>query len=181
VNDSSPNQLPRLFESASLLPRPLRSIPRWRDFHATMSLSDSPASNPPLMDSQRVLLLCCNLRQGSPSLPNPTFPARRPLRPRRVPPLRVNITSRRISGFGTSDRLATLTWCNEAASGSLALRLAGSFHGAPAWRLLPALSAFLHAGYSVGMMNTFQFIGLGWWCWRTGLHGSSALYQRKGE
>src|SRR5947207_13817508 len=72
----------------------------------------------------------------------------------------MNITSRRISGFGTSDRLATLTWCNEAVSGSLALRLAGLIHGAPTPELLPSLSVSLHAGYSVGMMNTFQFTGL---------------------
>ena len=136
-----------------------------------MSLSDSLASNPPLMDSRRVSFPFRNRRQGPPSLLNPTFPARGPLRPRRVPSLLANITSRGISGFGTSDRLATLIWCNEAVSGSLALRLAGSFHGASTQRLLPALSASLHAGYSVGMMNTFQFIGLGWRCWRTGLHG----------
>jgi hypothetical protein len=33
--------------------------------------------------------------------------------------------------------------------------------------LLPALSVSLHARRSVGMMNTFHFIGLGWRCWRT--------------
>jgi hypothetical protein len=72
----------------------------------------------------------------------------------------VNISSRQVPGFGTSDGLAALTLCNEAVSGSLALRLAGSVHGASTPGLLPSLSASLHAGYSVGMMNTFQFIGL---------------------
>jgi hypothetical protein len=83
-------------------------------------------------------------------------------------PLLVNIASRRIAGLGTSDRLALLTWRNEADSGSLALRLAGSLHGASTLRLLSALSVSLHAGRSVGTMNTSQFIGLGWRCWRTG-------------
>ena len=69
-----------------------------------------------------------------------------------------NVSSRRMAGFRFSGRLATLTWCNEADSGSLALRLTGSLHGAPTRRLLPALSASLHAGRSLRMMNTFQFI-----------------------
>jgi hypothetical protein len=72
----------------------------------------------------------------------------------------VNIASRRVSGFSSFGSLAVLTLCNEAESGSLALRLAGSIHGASTPRLLPSLSASLHAGYSVGMINTFQFIGL---------------------
>jgi len=63
-----------------------------------------------------------------------------------------------MSGFSPSGRLAALTWFNEAVSGSLALRLTGSLHGASTRRLLPALSASLHAGRSVGMMNTFQFM-----------------------
>jgi hypothetical protein len=57
--------------------------------------------------------------------------------------------------------------CNEAESGSLALRLAGSIHGASTPRLLAPPSASLHAGRSVCMMNTFQFIGCCWRCWRT--------------
>ena len=126
-----------------------------------MDLSDSPASGVRLMDSADASSRSKrDRRQGSPSLPNLAFPARCPLRPRRAPSLLVNISSRRISGFGISDRLATLDLRNEANSGLLALRLAGSFHGASTRRLLDALSASLHAGYSVGMMNTFQFIGL---------------------
>ncbi len=126
-----------------------------------MDLSDSPASGVRLMDSADASSRSKrDRRQGSPSLPNLAFPARCPLRPRRAPSLLVNISSRRISGFGISDRLATLNLRNEANSGLLALRLAGSFHGASTRRLLDALSASLHAGYSVGMMNTFQFIGL---------------------
>jgi len=72
----------------------------------------------------------------------------------------VNISSRRVSGFRFFGSLAVLTLCNEAESGSLALRLTGSIRGASAPELLPGLSASLHAGYSVGMINTFQFIGL---------------------
>jgi len=79
----------------------------------------------------------------------------------------VNVASRRIIGFGIFDRLADLFMRNEAESGLLALRLTGSIHGASAPQLLTALSASLHARRSVGMMNTFHFIGLGWRCWRT--------------
>ena len=60
-------------------------------------------------------------------------------------------------------------------SGSLALRLAGSLHGASAQGLLPTPPASLHAGRSVGMMNTFQFIGLGWRCWRTRFMGFAQI------
>jgi len=135
-----------------------RALPR---FPATMGLSDSPAPNSRLMDSACVLPRSSRGRwQGSPSLPNLTFPARCPLSPRRAPPLFVNISSRRVSGFSFSGSLAVLTLCNEAQSGSLALRLTGSICGASAPELLPSLSASLHAGYSVGMMNTFQFTGL---------------------
>jgi hypothetical protein len=79
----------------------------------------------------------------------------------------VNVASRRIIGFGFFERLADLTKRNEADSGLLALRLTGSIHGASTPELLPSLSASLHARRSVGMMNTFHFIGLGWRCWRT--------------
>jgi len=123
-------------------------------------LSDSLVIDVRLMDSASALPRTSRgRRQGSPSLPNSTFPARCPLSPRRTPPLFVNIASRRVSGFSISGGLAVLTLCNEAESGSLALRLAGSIHGASTTQLLPSLSASLHAGYSVGMMNTFQFIG----------------------
>ena len=154
------NQLPNLLSPLRSCQGPFapRALPR---FGATMDLSDSPASGVRLMDSADASSRSKrDRRQGSPSLPNLAFPARCPLRPRRAPSLLVNISSRRISGFGISDRLATLDLRNEANSGLLALRLAGSFHGASTRRLLDALSASLHAGYSVGMMNTFQFIGL---------------------
>jgi hypothetical protein len=69
-----------------------------------------------------------------------------------------NVSSRRISGFNSSGSLAVLNWFNEADSGSLALRLTGSLHGASVRQSLAALSVSLHAGRSVRMMNTFQFI-----------------------
>jgi len=65
-----------------------------------------------------------------------------------------------MAGFSPSGRLAALGKLNEAVSGSLALRLTGSLHGASTRRLLPALSVSLHAGRSVRMMNTFQFMSL---------------------
>ena len=124
-----------------------------------MGLSDSPTAGAQLLSSPRSLSpSALSPRPGSPSLPNRTFPARCPLSPRRVPTLLANVSSRRMAGFRFSGRLATLNWCNEADSGSLALRLTGSLHGAPTRRSLPALSASLHAGRSVRMMNTFQFI-----------------------
>jgi hypothetical protein len=133
-----------------------RALPR---FLATTGLSDSPTARTQLISSLRSLPLApLGQRPGSPSLPNPTFPGRCPLSPRRVPALLANVSSRRMAGFSSSGRLATLNWCNEADSGSLALRLTGSLHGAPTRRLLPAPSASLHAGRSVRMMNTFQFI-----------------------
>ena len=134
-----------------------RALPR---FNATMSLSDFPVSSTPLIDSRRTLMASSrHPRQGSPSLPNSTFPARCPHSPRRSPSLLSNVSSQWISGFGISDRLADLSWCNEADTGSLALRLTGLIRGASTPRLLRSLSASLHAGRSVGMMNTFQFIG----------------------
>src|SRR2546428_6621384 len=129
-----------------------------RGLLAPTGLSDSPAPNSHLIDSLRVLLRRRNRRQGPPSLPNPTFPARCPLSPRRTPALLANVASRRITGFSPSGRLAALTWFNEADSGSLALRLTGSLHGASARQLLTALSVSLHVGRLVRMMNTFQFI-----------------------
>jgi len=161
------NAVPSLFESAPSCQGPLapRALPR---FIATMGLSDSPAPSSRLMDSARALLRQCrNWWQGSPSLPNQTVPARRPQPPRRSPPLRVNVASRRMIGFGFSERLADLTSVTRLNRVCFTLRLAGSIHGASTPQLLPALSASLHARRSVGMMNTFHFIGLGWRCWRT--------------
>ncbi len=104
-----------------------------------MGLSDSPAPNGRLMVSPNALSRSSrnrwqgfdSLRSPSglppavylrfapvPSLPNPTFPARCPLSPRRAPPLPVNIASRRMSGFLLFGILATLDLCNEADSGS---------------------------------------------------------------
>jgi len=104
-----------------------QALPR---FIATTSLSDSPASNPQLIVLLHVLLRRRNQRQGSPSLPNPTFPARCPLSPRRAPLLHSNVSSHRMAGFNSSGSLAALIWFNEAVSGSLALRLTGLFDGA---------------------------------------------------
>src|SRR2546428_2382065 len=95
--------------SESALPRqgPFapQALPR---FIATTSLSDSPASNPQLIVSLHVLLRRRNRRQGSPSLPNSTFPARCPLSPRRAPALLSNVSSRRMAGFNSSGSLAAL-------------------------------------------------------------------------
>ena len=69
-----------------------RALPR---FIATMGLSDSPAANARLMDSAHASLrFWRSQRRGSPSLPNPTFPARCPHRPRRSPPLHAHVASR---------------------------------------------------------------------------------------
>jgi hypothetical protein len=146
--------------SESALPRQGRFAPRALPrFLATTSLSDSHTPNARLMDSPGVSSrLWRNWSHGPPSLPNPTFPARCPLSPRRAPALLSNVSSHRMAGFNPSGSLAALIWFNEADSGSLALRLTGSLHRASARRLLTALSVSLHAGRSVRMMNTFQFI-----------------------
>src|SRR5206468_10650603 len=131
-----------------------------RNFSATIGLSDSPAPSAHLMYLARTSSRRRNRWQGSPSLPNQAFPARCPLSPRRAWALLANVSSHPMTGFSPSGRLATLTLFNEADLGSLALRLTGSFRGASPRRLLPALSASLHAGRSVGMMNTLQFMSL---------------------
>jgi hypothetical protein len=56
-------------------------------------------------------------------VPDCSVGIRRPLSPRRARPLRMFVASRSMPGFAISGRLATLDWCNEAETGSLALRL----------------------------------------------------------
>ena len=155
---SHPHQLRGFLSPLRSCQGPLapRALPR---FPATTGLSDSPTSRAPLMSSRRPLSPSSpNRQRGSPSLPNRTFPAPCPLSPQRVPALLVNVASPRMAGFRFSGRLATLRLCNQADAGSLALRLTASLRAAPTRRSLPALSASLHAGRSVRIMNTFPFI-----------------------
>ena len=156
-----PNQ-PRFFLSPHRSCQGPLAPPRLdRSLIATTGLSDSPVSNTCLMDS--ICASFCSSRnrsQGSPSLPKQTFPARCPQPPRRVPPLLLNIASRLVLASAILGAWPLSGFINEAESGSLALRLTGSLHGASTPGLLPTPPASLHARCSVSMMNTFHFIGL---------------------
>ena len=70
-------------------------------------------------------------------VPGRPIHTRRPLSPREARQVHMLITSLTAAGFTFSGRLATLHWCNEAETGSLALRLMRSAHGASAKGLLP--------------------------------------------
>ena len=165
---SHPNQLRSFLSPLRSCQGPLapRALPR---FLATTGLSDSPTARTQLISSLRSLpRFSRSQRPGSPLLPNPTFPARCPSLPRRTPTLLLNVSSHRMTGFNTSGRLAVLlcltrpSWVRD-----FSLRLAGSLCAASTRQLPVALCASLHAGRSVGMVNTFQFTS---WVGGCGLH-----------
>ena len=172
---SHPNQLRFFLSPLRSCQGPLapRALPR---FLATMGLSDSPTANARLMSSTRASSRSSrSQRPGSPSLPNPTFPARCPLSPRRTPTLLVNVSSRRMSGFGLSGRLAVLTLCNEADIG---------FACATARRFAPRSFDAAIAPGAVRFSTCWTFSWhdehlsvhwFGWRCWRTGLHGLTRI------
>ena len=60
---------------------------------------------------------------GSPRFLDRSFSTRHPQSPRRTSRLLTPVASPSVLGFATFGRLAALTWCNEAESGSLALWL----------------------------------------------------------
>ena len=156
----------------------------WLHGHCPASslLRASPTPRP----LKRTLFLRCvpcpgfsrSQRPGSPLLPNPTFPARCPSLPRRTPTLLLNVSSHRITGFNISGRLAVL-FCVTRPSRvrDFSLRLAGLLRAASTRRLPAALCASLHAGRSVGMVNTFQFTS---WVGGCGLHQMDADSGAKG-
>lgn len=100
-------------------------------FVATMNPSDSHTSRLTVMLS-RVSFAAPRPRSRRPvwvsQVSGCSVGARCPQSPRRVRPLHSLAASRTMSGFVTFGRLATLDWCNEAESGSLALRLTPSLH-----------------------------------------------------
>src|SRR5262249_25517253 len=66
------------------------------------------------------------------------------------------VASRMVSGFGTFGRLTTTDWCNEAETGSLALRLASSPSRSSTGRLPATPPSRLHGERAIAMVSTFQ-------------------------
>ena len=144
--------------SSALLLRLLRSTVVTR-FFATMSLSDSrPGPFPRLFlpsgrwRSDRHLA-------GSPRFLDRSIHARCPLSPRKAQRLHLPITSSSVAGFITLWRTGHFhPWCNEAESGSLALRLAClPYEASPAGLLRPTF-ARLSIEWAIDRMNSFQFM-----------------------
>ena len=103
-----PSGIPPLLQDA-LTFRPLRSTVVTR-FFATMGQSDSRTGPlPGLCLSLGSLENWLPHPAGSPRFLDRSVPTRRPLSPRRAPPVLAPITSRQVSGFIKSGRLAALT------------------------------------------------------------------------
>jgi hypothetical protein len=73
-------------------------------------------------------------------VPDCSVGIRRPLSPRRVRPLLEFVASRSMAGFALSGGMATLKLCNEAETGSLALRLTPSLSKASRRWIAPTLA-----------------------------------------
>ena len=73
---------------------------------------------------------CAGHPAGSPRFLGRSVRARRPLSPRKARWVHAPVASPPAAGFTILGRLATFIWCNEAVSGSLALRLTRSLPGA---------------------------------------------------
>src|SRR5262249_17344367 len=133
-----------------------RELPR---FFATISPSDSRPCPAAVIDSHRHSLrsLPGLLAHGRVSqVPRLSFDARCPLSPRVVHPLHTLVASRMVSGFGTFGRLTTTDWCNEAETGSLALRLASSPSRSSTGRLPATPPSRLHGERAIAMVSTLQ-------------------------
>ena len=86
-------------------------------------------------------------------VPGRSFGTRRPLSPRRARPVLVPVATRSMSGFTQSGRLATLSLCNEAETGSLlAARTFASRGFAPRITPTHARSATCRTGNSHGKL-----------------------------
>jgi hypothetical protein len=96
---------------------------------------------------------------GSPRFLDRSVSTRRPLSPRQAQRLLAPIASSLAAGFITLRRTGRLqVWCNEAETGSLALRLADSPPEASPLGLLPAALGRLSLEWAIKRMNSFQFI-----------------------
>ena len=89
-------------------------------------------------------------------VPRRSVDARCPLSPRAAHPLHVLVASRMVTGFIISGSLTAANWCNEAESGSLALRLTSSPPRAPTARLPAPPPSRLHGERAIAMVSTFQ-------------------------
>jgi hypothetical protein len=93
---------------------------------------------------------------GSPRFLDRSMCARRPHSPRKVRWVLVPVASPSVAGFTISGRLATFTWCNEAVSGSLALRLTQSLPGASPRGLLHTTSGSLPVERAIDRVTSFH-------------------------
>jgi len=86
-----------------------------------------------------------------------SFPARRLQSPREARLLLFGVASQAVADFSNSGSLVAPSWCNEAESSSLALRLTGLPSRASPWGLLLSAPGWLHDGHHFVMLFTFQF------------------------
>ena len=85
-----------------------------------------------------------------------SFAVRRPLSPRGTRPPQVLVAWRPVTGFTLSGGLAVPTLCNEAETGSLALRLTASPPGASHAGSLRRTPSRLHVERAIHMSSSFQ-------------------------
>ena len=137
--------------------RPLRSTVISR-FIANMSPSDSRRDRSAVMHS-RIALRPYPRPDGPPRFLDWSIPTRCPQPPRRARRVLASVTSTPVTGFSDSERMATLNFHlhNEAESGSLTLRLAGSPHEASTSRLLGQAARLATCRTGNNMVNTSQF------------------------
>jgi len=156
-----------------------RALPR---FFATMDLSDS--------QSQQISRLCIPghplaltpSRAGSPRFLGASFRTRPPQTPRNALQVPTPVATLQVAGFVHYGRLATLSWTNEAESGSLALGLARSrsvvlttsqsgstpdYRSAPHDRLPSHRGPPLHGEQAITMTDTFSQQDTPGLSWRT--------------
>lgn len=93
---------------------------------------------------------------GSPRFLDRSLRARCPLSPREVRRLHPLVSSSSVAGFVIFGSLATPTLCNEAASGSLSLRLTRSLPGAPPVGSLQPTSGSLPVVRAIDRATSFQ-------------------------
>ena len=135
--------------------RPLRStgitpLPRYYE----------PVRLPAVAD-RRVMSSAAAVNAAAPHAGPPRFldrsvRARRPHSPRKARRVHMPVASPSVSGFTISGRLATFTRCNEAVSGSLALRLTRSLPGASPRGLLHATSESLPVERAIDRVTSFH-------------------------
>ena len=130
-----------------------RALPR---FLATMSRSDSRPWPTAALCLPRRRWTLPPPHAGPPRFLDRSVRARRPHSPRKARRVHMPVASPSVSGFTISGRLATFTRCNEAVSGSLALRLTRSLPGASPRGLLHATSESLPVERAIDRVTSFH-------------------------